>query len=194
MVRPKHIDDGLRSLGLLAALTFAGVSLLTACPPALDGRPEERCYAECKARAEGCTADECARGCRFVLDRLVESEDRAVLGCVTLAAKAAKDKSADRCGDAVWARCAVTVGIHADGGPPLPQPVGEDREDESSGDDDAPSENETRKLDAGAAPVKAGDAGKTSAVRDAAAPEKRDAGKPTKNAPAPPKNGGKKAP
>lgn len=95
---------------LFAAITFA---LLGACrePP---GYPETGCNAQCNARAGQCSEDACERGCRFVLDRLVEHEGQNVVACVS------KSNPKLGCGDSVWADCAVRIGIHADGGPPAP--------------------------------------------------------------------------
>jgi hypothetical protein len=95
---------------------FAAILLLliAAChePP---GYPETGCNAQCNARASAfCSEDDCARGCRFVLDRLVEHEGPNVVACVS------KSNPKDGCGDPVWADCAVRVGVHADGGPPPP--------------------------------------------------------------------------
>lgn len=98
---------------LSAALFF---TLVAACrfggPP---GYPEEGCNRQCQAKASAhCTEDDCERGCRFVLDRLVEHEGPHVLACVA----SANPKAG--CGDDVWADCAVRIGVHADGGPPAP--------------------------------------------------------------------------
>lgn len=96
----------------LAALVLPLLAM--ACPPAVDGRPEGRCFADCEARAKRCADHECARGCRFVIDRIVEREDQRVVACVA---------AASTCGDDTWAHCAVRVGVHADGGPPNPAPI-----------------------------------------------------------------------
>lgn len=98
---------------------------LAACPPARpQGSPEARCFDDCNARASSpCNEHDCERGCRFVLDRLVEREDHNVVTCVA---------SAKTCGDDTWANCAVRVGIHVDGGPPVPPPLKDDQ-DESEG-------------------------------------------------------------
>jgi hypothetical protein len=97
----------------------------TSTPPG----PQAQCESACVERAHGCTEKECAKGCAFVLDRLVEHEGETVLGCIASRAKtepknasvgAGGDRKAAVCGDAVWAECAVRVGVHADGGPPAP--------------------------------------------------------------------------
>jgi len=79
-----------------------------ACKGAQD--PEERCAEKC-AHATQCSDRECARGCAFVLDRIVEREDNAVLACVARA----------KCDDPGWAECAAKIGPHADGGPGPPE-------------------------------------------------------------------------
>ena len=95
---------------LFAATLFA---LIGAChePP---GYPETGCNVQCKATATHCSEADCERGCRFVLDRLVEHEGPNVVACVS------KADPKQGCGDPVWADCAARVGIHADGGPPPP--------------------------------------------------------------------------
>ncbi len=98
---------------LSAALLYA---LFAACrvgePP---GYPEVGCNRQCNEKASTyCTEHDCERGCRFVLDRLVEHEGPHIVACV------AKTNSKVGCGDDVWADCAVRIGVHADGGPPAP--------------------------------------------------------------------------
>jgi hypothetical protein len=78
--------------------------------------PEEICRESCAARATRCTDGECEIGCNMSLDRLVEHEGDRVIDCV----KNAKETT---CSDALWARCAVDLGPHADGGPPAPPPA-----------------------------------------------------------------------
>jgi len=86
-----------------------------------DGRAETACVDDCHARAASrCDERECIRGCKFVLDRLLEHEGRNVVACV------ASGKGA--CDDRAWAECAATIGVHADGGPPGPPPRSEDEE------------------------------------------------------------------
>ncbi|HWL86671.1 MAG TPA: hypothetical protein VNO21_12765 [Polyangiaceae bacterium] len=84
------------------------------------GRAEGRCVDECKVKAEArCSEEACIRGCRFVLDRLMEHEGSGIIACVATGKKAA-------CNDDAWATCAVNIGVHADGGPPEPPPPSED--------------------------------------------------------------------
>ena len=112
---------------LVAASSFALLAALVAaaCSPVLDARSEARCYGECKARAASvCRDEDCERGCRFTIDRIVEREDHRVVACVS-AGKA--------CGDEAWAGCAARVGIHADGGPPVPPPLKDDAPEEADG-------------------------------------------------------------
>jgi hypothetical protein len=93
---------------VLAAVFFLG------CPSATTpiGKPELKCNDDCKLHASAnCDEDSCARGCRFILDRLVEHEGHHVVECVAKAAA---------CDDPVWADCAAKIGTHADGGPPAP--------------------------------------------------------------------------
>lgn len=78
-------------------------------------KPVDACVASCNKRASRqCSEAECARGCEFILDRLIEKEMNNVIGCVV--------KTPRRCTDVVWAECAVRIGVHADGGPPPPGP------------------------------------------------------------------------
>ena len=110
---------------VLPAVVLSAVSLaaLAACGRALEpsNKPIDNCIAACeKKAARQCSSDECARGCEFILDRLVEREGDTVLACV--------GRSARRCSDVVWADCAVRVGVHADGGPPAPPPPPDDFE------------------------------------------------------------------
>lgn len=98
------------------AAALLGVALF-ACRGAV--MPEERCADACEQRAKDrCTSRECARGCAFILDRIVEREDGNVIACVA--------KSKGPCNDETWAVCAAHVGIHADGGPPAPEPAPEE--------------------------------------------------------------------
>jgi hypothetical protein len=88
------------------ALAFA--VLLVACKGA--DAPEARCEDKCTAKvASNCSSKQCARGCAFILDRIVEREDDNVLACVG---------KAKGCDDPTWAECAVAVGVHASGAPP----------------------------------------------------------------------------
>ena len=82
-------------------------------------KPIDACLKACSAHAaRSCSDAECARGCEFILDRLVENEMRNVIACV--------GRTPRRCSDMVWADCAAHVGIHADGGPPAPPPPSDD--------------------------------------------------------------------
>ena len=88
--------------------------------------PEADCVSACARQARQCSLHECTRGCAFVLDRLVEHESAAVLGCVAShagARPAGQDTHEGACSDPVWADCAAAVGVHADGGPPAPSPA-----------------------------------------------------------------------
>ena len=105
-------------LALCSFLTSAAVCLLSiGCRVSEpQGRMESSCVDECKVKAKSrCSEDACIRGCRFVLDRLMEHEGSRVISCVAKGPKAA-------CDDVAWATCAVNIGIHADGGPPAPPP------------------------------------------------------------------------
>jgi hypothetical protein len=100
----------LRTAFVLVALALALAScraLLT--PPP---RIEVRCREACENAAHHCSKEDCARGCAFILDRLAEGEREPILACVA--------KNTKSCNDPVWADCAVTIGVHADGGPPAP--------------------------------------------------------------------------
>lgn len=92
------------------------LALLAACRSVLPpSTPVDTCVRACEARAaKACSSDECARGCEFILDRLVEGEGDRVVDCVGGRSR--------RCDDVVWADCAVRVGAYADGGPPAPPP------------------------------------------------------------------------
>jgi hypothetical protein len=111
----------LRLSGALSAVAIA-VVLAGGCRPASSAKPTDvvdACTEACEAQAaKHCSEHDCERGCMFVLDRLVEHEQKSVLACVSSASGA--------CDDALWARCAVYLGSHADGGPPPPPPPPED--------------------------------------------------------------------
>jgi hypothetical protein len=147
---------------------------LVGCPPAVDGRQEARCFAACTTKANArCNEQECARGCRFILDRLVEREDGHVLACVA--------QGTGPCKDDTWAQCAAKVGIHADGGPPVPAALGAEPEDEGGGDDldkDDEEEKPEVKPDAGKAKPPAKPAAKPPA-KAAPATKPAPAAKPT---------------
>lgn len=89
-------------------------------PEAPTPGPESRCAAACVAQAHACAAAPCLRGCRLVLDKLVEHEGAHVLACVARAAK---------CDDATFADCAARTGPYLDGGPPPPRPPSADEGD-----------------------------------------------------------------
>gem|GEM_PF-1236906 len=102
-------------------LSVVGVGVSLACGPVLTpaNHRVDSCVTACVSRAHRqCSEHECARGCEFILDRLLEREGDNVLACVA--------RSARRCGDGVWADCAARVGVHADGGPPAPEPMPEE--------------------------------------------------------------------
>lgn len=114
----------------LVVASFAWVSLGGACRVrSPQGRPETRCVEDCQRRASAhCSEDECIRGCRFVLDRLVEGEGERVVACVAGGQPRGEFPAPDAgakgsCGDPVWASCAVHLGAHEDGGPPVPAPL-----------------------------------------------------------------------
>jgi hypothetical protein len=103
---------------LLAA--FASSVSCRAVEPA--NHPEEKCQQACNARVSKCNESGCERGCRFILDRLVEREGNNVLACVA--------KAPGVCEDRLWADCAARVGPHVDGGPPPPAPPPEGFDEE----------------------------------------------------------------
>jgi len=103
------------------AIAAAGVVLVLGCRAAAPPGPEAACTSACETRAKQCGERQCARGCNFVIDRLLENEGDHVLACVSSAGAA--------CDDRTWARCATRIGPHADGGPPAPPPP-KDFEDE----------------------------------------------------------------
>ncbi|AKU94624.1 hypothetical protein AKJ09_01288 [Labilithrix luteola] len=90
-----------------------------ACGKPMPKTPVDACTAKCEEMASRqCSPAECARGCEFILDRLVEGESKNVLACVA--------RTDRRCGDVLWAHCATHIGPHADGGPPGPPPPADD--------------------------------------------------------------------
>ncbi|MEO8797548.1 MAG: hypothetical protein ABI551_06665 [Polyangiaceae bacterium] len=101
---------------LAALFSFLSAIVLCGCPSSLapEGKRETACFDDCKAHAKDCDEDHCARGCRFILDRLVESEGHNVVACI--------DK-ANSCEDPAWADCAAKIGPHLDGGPPAYVPL-----------------------------------------------------------------------
>jgi hypothetical protein len=110
----------LRPLALIALALFGCKDLNP--PPG----PEADCQVACQRQAPRCSEHECARGCGLILDRIVEHESAPVLACVAARTAATPTSAPARpegvCKDPVWADCAAAVGVHADGGPPAPQP------------------------------------------------------------------------
>ncbi len=109
---------------LLAPLLLLSLAL-AACDPPLEPPtpgPEARCADACAAQAHACTAAQCARGCRLVLDKLVEHEGANVVACVARAGRGTKTA----CSDTTFAECAARTGPLADGGPPPPRPPSDD--------------------------------------------------------------------
>jgi hypothetical protein len=111
----------MRRLSLLAMLA---ATMLAAClqhgTRAVATRgPEANCADACERYASGCSAAACARGCRVAMDRLVEREQREVIGCVARASKTS-------CDDMTFAYCAARSGPYLDGGPPPPKPPSDD--------------------------------------------------------------------
>jgi hypothetical protein len=107
----------------LAAWTIVAAVLAApaACNPAI--HPEAKCQDACNRRAANkCSEGACERGCRFVLDRLIEREGDNVVSCVA--------RSTGGCSDPVWAECAAKIGWLADGGPPAPKPPKEGFDEE----------------------------------------------------------------
>ena len=103
---------------VLLAVVVSACKLTANDPP---NRPVDLCTQSCVKRApRQCSADECNRGCQFILDRLQEGQGENVVACV-----AARES---RCADPVWADCAARIGLHADGGPPAPPPPSEEWE------------------------------------------------------------------
>ncbi len=107
---------GALALVLLGAIGGGGCRAI-----APENAPVSRCQKNCVQSAKQCSERECTRGCEFILDRLVEREDGNVVRCV--ATKKTK------CGDRLWAYCAARIGVHADGGPPVPPGLPDDEWD-----------------------------------------------------------------
>jgi hypothetical protein len=111
------------TFGAFFFLAAAAAAAFACSPEAPVAGVEARCADACVAKAHSCTAAQCARGCRLVLDRLVEHEGAHVLACVARA-----DHHA--CDDAAFAECAAWTGPNADGGPAPPRAPSDD--DDSS--------------------------------------------------------------
>lgn len=108
--RSDRTDGVKRAVTALAA--SIGLVTMLACRGAV--APEERCADACEQHVKDrCSSRECARGCAFILDRIVEREDGNVLACL------ARGRGA--CDDEAWAGCAAAIGPHIDGGPPAPE-------------------------------------------------------------------------
>jgi hypothetical protein len=110
-----------RAASSVSILVLVGAALVVMSCRALEpaNKPIDACIQACTTRASrSCSDAECARGCEFILDRLVEKEMNNVIACVI--------RTPRRCTDVVWADCAVRIGVHADGGPPAPPPPAED--------------------------------------------------------------------
>ena len=107
----------MRALAVASFLAVALVACAAASPPTPG--PEARCADACRARAHACSEEQCARGCRFVLDKLVEREGARVLACLASAGR-------KTCDDAAFAECAVRTGPYVAGGPPPPRPPTDD--------------------------------------------------------------------
>lgn len=110
--------SALFSQALVGALVCALAGIGAAgCKPAQATVPLKRCEDHCRRDLPACDEESCARGCRVVSDREVEGVARSVFACVA---------RANGCVDATFARCAVTQGAHADGGPPVPASYADD--------------------------------------------------------------------
>jgi hypothetical protein len=109
----------------LATTCFAGLfALLPGCMQHGETNgptsgPEANCADACRAHAPSCTDSQCARGCRVMLDRLVEREQPRLIACVARS-------SAKQCDESIFADCAARVGPFADGGPPPPKAPSDD--------------------------------------------------------------------
>jgi hypothetical protein len=94
--------------------------------------PEARCAEACHSDARSCSEAQCARGCRIVLDKLVEHEGAQVLACVARATKRDRSTKAKpaACDEMTFADCAAHSGPYANGGPAPPRPPSDDAEDD----------------------------------------------------------------
>jgi hypothetical protein len=99
------------------ALALVGALALFACIPEHPAPgPEARCADACTSGVHACTPAQCARGCRLVLDKLVEHEGSRVVACL------ARSTATRPCDDMTFAECAARTGPYADGGPAPPRP------------------------------------------------------------------------
>ncbi len=115
----------MRPLALLLLLALPACDALLPAPdPAAAPGPESRCASACASHAHACTPSQCARGCRLVLDKLLEREGPHVLACVARAKPA-------QCTDVTFADCAARSGPYLDGGPLPPRPPSGEDEDEN---------------------------------------------------------------
>ena len=111
-----RLADGASLIGrAVVGAALALAALVPACN-ATSPTPgaEARCTARCLDEAPRCEPASCERGCRFVLDRLVEHQGASIVECV---ARSTRETCAR---DSTWARCAVELGPYVDGGPPPP--------------------------------------------------------------------------
>ncbi len=106
--------SGFFSLALVCVLVGAAAP---ACKPARGTQPLKRCEERCRRDLPACDEESCVRGCRVASDSEVEGLGRSVFACVARA----RD-----CAERTFARCAVSQGVHADGGPPIPAPYAAD--------------------------------------------------------------------
>jgi hypothetical protein len=120
-----------RAIAATVIVRVAGLAVVVALAAGCNAKgpprgPEETCVAACTQRVKGCEEEQCWRGCNLVLDRLAESEGDKIVDCVA----SMTVPPGPSCDDRTWARCAVRVGIHVDGGPPAPPPPKDWDEDE----------------------------------------------------------------
>ncbi len=114
----------LRAILAVATFSFVGFAASSGCMQHGETNgpttgPEASCADACRAHAPSCTDSQCARGCRVMLDRLVEREQPGLIACVARS-------SAKSCDETIFAECAARVGPFADGGPPPPKPPSDD--------------------------------------------------------------------
>jgi hypothetical protein len=105
-------------LAFIAAPIFLSVD---ACRPvAPTDELNRQCVNACEKQVPvPCDDAACERGCRIILDRVVEREIATVLACIQSEKKG--------CRDAQWASCGASV-PYRDGGPPPPLPPKEEDE------------------------------------------------------------------